>query len=133
MHTAYRNAVSILSLSAALAASFAIPLILHLEHSRTYKPSCLLQTYLVVILLANTYHLRLIWILRREFGIFTLSLAQIAVLAILLIVESMHKKSFSIASQEKTSPEDFNGIFGERLFLWLVPLFRRGVSPKDIP
>lgn len=105
------------SILAFVAALFATVLSIW-EHSRSIRPSYVLQTYLLTSLLGRLVHIYADWknIISAS-GITAASLA----------AESFRKKII-LLERKQYSPQDLIGIFGQGLFLWLNRLFKRGYS-----
>ena len=117
---------TISSLSAAAVASLGVPILSVFEHLRSFRPSDILQTYLLAVALENAYEISKASCLVETSGTIALWAVKTTVVAVLLILECLHKASAVIDPIEKVSTDDFDGVFDRRLFLWLLPLFRRG-------
>lgn len=104
----------------------------YLEHSRSIRPSQLLQLYLIFASVAQVVHLRTIWIRHYDAILQALDTAQVVSCAVFLVVESIGKESILI-SRDKRPPQDTNDLFSQRLFWWLNYLFRQGYSKLLAP
>ena len=137
LNTSYRTTGSIVSSAVTVLAATASCCLSYVEHFRSYRPSSLLQLYLLVALATQVVHLRSTWLRRSKVTPNFLSLFQVASCAGFLAAESTTKKSILLGSPEGLpSPETLAGIFGQRLLLRLNSLFRRGfkkvLGPKDL-
>ncbi|KAI2615181.1 P-loop containing nucleoside triphosphate hydrolase protein [Hypoxylon sp. NC1633] len=117
--------------SSALAFASAVCMILvsHLEHSRSPRPSNLLNAYLLITLLLDIAQTRTIWLASTNHDeiIFSrLSTASVAIKALLLVLESQHKSQWVRWEPKEHSPEETTGLFGLGAFLWLNRLFLTG-------
>ena len=105
------------------------------EHTRSIRPSALLQLYLMVALVVQAVHLRSLWLRNDDTTMRGLGLGQIIACAIFLAVESVSKESI-LLQRQKRSPQDTNDVFSQRLFWWLNSTFRRGytsvLAPTDL-
>ena len=111
-------------------ASLAVCVLSFLHHTRSRRPSCLLQTYLLVCLCTGAHALGKSWCCLGNEGSgvsFAISLCQAAACAALLVLESTQKDVLLPEDERgRYSPEDVNGLFSKRFFAWLLPLFRKG-------
>ncbi|THW98759.1 P-loop containing nucleoside triphosphate hydrolase protein [Aureobasidium pullulans] len=114
------------SILAFVAALFATVLSIW-EHSRSIRPSYVLQTYLLTSLLGRLVHVYADWknIISASGKALEISLCVIT--AASLAAESFRKKII-LLERKQYSPQDQIGIFGQGLFLWLNRLFKRGYS-----
>jgi ATP-binding cassette subfamily C (CFTR/MRP) protein 1 len=116
-------------------ASLAAAILSQWEHTRSIRPSALLQLYLMVALVVQAVHLRSIWLRHDDTTMRGLGIGQIVACAIFLAVESVSKESI-LLQRQKRSPQDTNDMFSQRLFWWLNSTFRRGytsvLAPTDL-
>jgi hypothetical protein len=95
------------------------------EHSRSIRPSHLLQTYLLLSLLGRLVHVYTHW---PDVAATTERAIEISVCvttAAFLTIESIQKDAF-LTSRKRYPPQVLRGVFGQRLFLWLNRLFHKG-------
>lgn len=100
-----------------------------LEHSRSPRPSILLSAFLSLTVLFDIVQVRSMWLLyhaRHELAFVRLFTATIAVKAILVLLESLHRRSWLRWDWKTHSPEETSGLYGLGTFLWLGPLFKMG-------
>lgn len=126
LETSGSNAELSPSILAFVAALFATVLSIW-EHSRSIRPSYVLQTYLLTSLLGRLVHVYAEWknIISASGKALETSLCVIT--AASLAAESFRKKTI-LLERKQYSPQDLIGIFGQGLFLWLNRLFKRGLS-----
>ncbi|KAI4745287.1 multidrug resistance-like protein [Aureobasidium sp. EXF-12298] len=107
-----------------------------MEHSRSLRPSMLLNSYLFATVVLDAATLRTLWLIphfsSRIRAIFTVAFA---VKAVVLVLEGWGKRAYYNAERDM-SPEDFSGIFGQALLSWLNRLVWRGsrhlLKPEDL-
>jgi ATP-binding cassette subfamily C (CFTR/MRP) protein 1 len=116
--------------------SIALFTLSYMEHSRSLRPSMLLNAYLFATVVLDAATLRTLWLIPhfspRIRGIFTVAFA---VKAVVLVLEGWGKRAYYNAEREM-SPEDFSGIFGQALLSWLNRLVWKGarhlLKPEDL-
>lgn len=116
--------------------SIALLTLSYMEHSRSLRPSMLLNAYLFATVILDAATLRTFWLIphfsSRIRAIFTVAFA---VKAVILVLEGWGKRAFYKADREM-SPEDFSGIFSQALMSWLNGLVWKGarhlLKPKDL-
>ncbi|KAK8045365.1 ABC multidrug transporter [Apiospora rasikravindrae] len=127
--------VSALSISSTvlrfLAAIGLVPLSL-LEHSRSARPSVLLNAYLFLSLLFDITQTRTFWLAsgtRSEKANTALFTASVALKVIILLLEARRKRTFVNKWDEKEhSPEETSGLYSLGVFFWLNRVFIDGYS-----
>ncbi|KAM0811819.1 hypothetical protein AB5N19_12175 [Seiridium cardinale] len=98
------------------------------EHSRSPRPSLLLNIYLAITLLFDIAEARTFWLAsatKAETTYTSVFTAAIAVKATVLVLEMAHKR-VRWSSEEPHSPEETSGIFGLGVYSWLTSLFMDG-------
>ncbi|KAI4848302.1 multidrug resistance-like protein, partial [Aureobasidium sp. EXF-8845] len=116
--------------------SIALLTLSYMEHSRSLRPSMLLNAYLFATVVLDAATLRTLWLIphfsSRIRGIFTVAFA---VKAVVLVLEGWGKRAYYNAERDM-SPEDFSGIFGQALLSWLNRLVWKGsrhlLKPEDL-
>ncbi|KAK6070647.1 ABC transporter [Seiridium cupressi] len=98
------------------------------EHSRSPRPSLLLNTYLAITLLFDIAEARTFWLAsatKAETLYTSVLTAAIAVKATVLVLEMVHKR-VRWSSAESHSPEETSSIFELGVYSWLTSLFMDG-------
>jgi ATP-binding cassette subfamily C (CFTR/MRP) protein 1 len=116
--------------------SIALLTLSYMEHSRSLRPSMLLNAYLFATVILDAATLRTLWLIphfsSRIRSIFTVAFA---VKTVVLILEGWGKRAYYNAERDM-SPEDFSGIFGQALLSWLNRLVWKGsrhlLKPEDL-
>ncbi|KAI1780252.1 P-loop containing nucleoside triphosphate hydrolase protein [Hypoxylon cercidicola] len=99
------------------------------EHSRSPRPSALLNAYVFLTILFDVAQTRTLWLASDNFEevIFSrLFTAALAVKALILVLESRHKSRWIRWDAKDHSPEETAGLLGLGAFLWLNRLFLTG-------
>ncbi|TVY83913.1 ABC transporter FUM19 [Lachnellula suecica] len=100
-----------------------------LEHSRSPRPSILLNLYFLLTLLFDITQVRTLWLASGNSNEITFSricTAAIVLKSVLILLESRRKSKWIQWEVGKHSPEEMSGIFGLGAFLWLNRLFSNG-------
>ncbi|XXG97918.1 hypothetical protein Hte_004234 [Hypoxylon texense] len=111
------------------ASSLCIVLMSYLEHSRSPRPSVLLNAYIFLTILLDVAQTRTLWLASDNFDEVTfsrLTTAALSVKALILVLESQHKSRWIRWDTKDHSPEETAGLFGLGAFLWLNQLFLTG-------
>jgi hypothetical protein len=100
-----------------------------LDHSRSPRPSVLLNIYLSLTLLLDAAQARTLFLSSDDKSELTYSstfVAAVAVKAGILLLEARHKSRWVSWDAKKHSPEETSGIFSLSVFFWLNKLFLAG-------
>lgn len=118
-------------------ASVFLALLSSLEHTRTLRPSSIVNTYLLSTFL-DAVVVRTLWLARYVTedlrNVFT---AAFALKACLLIMEAVEKRRFFCSEQDRAlSPYAKSSIYNRAVFWWVNGLLRQGarqkITPKDL-
>lgn len=99
------------------------------EHSRSPRPSVLLNAFLFLSTLFDATQARSLWLsapAQHEAALARVFVAATAWKAALLLLECWHKTSWLGWDQKSHSPEETTGLYGLASFFWLNPLFKTG-------
>lgn len=117
-------------------ATVAILFLSRLEHSRSVKPSFILNIYLLASVVFDAVQARTLFLKRDAPAILGLFTTSIAIKFALLVVESRSKRRWLRAPYNSYSPEATSGIFNRSFFWWINPLLTRGfrklISVEDL-
>ncbi|KAK3325989.1 P-loop containing nucleoside triphosphate hydrolase protein [Apodospora peruviana] len=113
-----------------LVSAFCMIVLSFLEHSRSLRPSVLIDAYLFLTILFDIAQTRTLWLASTNTDETTFSrvfTAALAVKALLILLESQHKARWVVRWDVKQhSPEETTGLFGLGVFFWLNRLFAAG-------
>jgi ABC-type multidrug transport system fused ATPase/permease subunit len=100
-----------------------------IDHSKSPKPSVLLNTYLSLTLLLDAAQTRTLYMLsagKPELTYSNVFSCAMALKAVILLLEAKQKSSWVSWNEKDHSPEETSGIFSIGVFFWLNKLFRLG-------
>lgn len=105
-----------------------VPLSL-LEHSRSARPSVLLNAYLFLTLVFDITQTRTFWLAsgtsseKASTALFT---ASVVLKVLILLIEARRKRSFTKWDEKEHSPEETSGLYSLGVFFWLNRVFIDG-------
>ncbi|KAM6480577.1 P-loop containing nucleoside triphosphate hydrolase protein [Trichoderma sp. SZMC 28011] len=97
----------------------------YLEHSRSLKPSILLESFLFSTLLFDIVQVRTIWLSQQRTLAIVFTVA-VAIKTVNFCLEATPKSQLKDNQERKYSPEITSGIFSIGVFSWLNSLLFRG-------
>ncbi|KAK4233348.1 putative ABC multidrug transporter [Achaetomium macrosporum] len=100
-----------------------------LDHSRSPRPSVLLNLYLALTLLLDAAQARTLFLSsddKSEITYSSIFISAIAVKAAILFLEARHKSRWVSWDAKKHSPEETSGIFSLGVYFWLNRMFLAG-------
>ena len=107
-----------------------------LGHSRTTRPSGVIQSFLILTALLDMPRLRTAWLVDSDYTVACLFTAVFCARVSVLALESIPKWKHATMAPESIPPEEREGVFGRTFFWWLMPLFikgyRRDLSMDDL-
>lgn len=113
-----------------------ILLLSRLEHSRSVKPSFVLNIYLLASVVFDAVQARTLFLRHDKSAILGLFTTGIAIKFALLAVESRSKRQWLRAPYNGYSPEATSGIFNRSFFWWINPIlttgFRKLITLDDL-
>jgi hypothetical protein len=128
-NTSHAPKTSATTASASLNLVSAVLLILlsHFEHSKTIKPSDIINVYLFASLLLDIARVRTQWLLpNREDSVASILSISVLLKVVILCLEATEKRKYLISTFRNYSRESTSGIFNLLFFWWLNPLFLTG-------
>ncbi|KAF7719382.1 Uncharacterized protein PECH_004876 [Penicillium ucsense] len=103
----------------------------YIEHTRSARPSFILDAYLFCTLIFDGARTRTLW-LRADDGlgnkIAVVASVALCIKLILLLLETMEKRRILKEQFTGYPPEATAGLFNRFFFVWLNPLFKKGFS-----
>lgn len=102
-----------------------------MEHSRSIRPSLLLELYLILTVLFDIVKIRSLF-LRNVTTDGAVTIASVVTRFLLVLLEEFPKRSLFISEKEKdtASREAVGGLCSRAFFLWLNPLFSLGSKTR---
>ena len=99
------------------------------DHSRSARPSLVLNIYLSLTLLLDAAQARTLFLSSRgrpEVTYSSIFTAAVALKAVLLLLEAKHKPLWIKWDEREHGPEESSGVFSLGVFFWLNRMFRAG-------
>jgi ATP-binding cassette subfamily C (CFTR/MRP) protein 1 len=106
--------------------ALAVLFLVAFEHQRIVHPSSLLWLYLLASILSTAVRTRTLFIRGYEPIVSRLTASGFACNFVLLIIESLPKKSYLKPGDHEYGPEELAGIFSRSIFWWLTPILFLG-------
>ncbi|KAL9085185.1 MAG: hypothetical protein Q9165_007716 [Trypethelium subeluteriae] len=100
----------------------------YVEHTRSVRPSFILDVYLSLSLLFDIARVRTLWLSHEGHAIAAVLTTSTCIKCVLLVLEAIEKRSILKASYKSYPPEATSSIFSKLFFSWQWPLFRKGFS-----
>ncbi|KAF5534749.1 multidrug resistance-associated 1 [Fusarium mexicanum] len=105
-----------------------LALLSYVEHTRSVRPSTIINVYLLFTALFDCAIARTLWLLDGAHAVARLFTAATTAKALILISEAWEKRSILRAQYRDLSPETTSGILGRGVFWWINPLMKLGFS-----
>lgn len=107
------------------------------EHSKSERPSMLLNVYLLISLIFDATILRTLWLIPYYPTIRILFTTSFILKGILVLLEAKEKRRhLNRETDELRSPEEFGRLYNQAIFGWLVGLIQMGyhqiMSSEDL-
>lgn len=121
--------------------SFATSLVLcalsALEHTKSLRPSFILQGYLLLATIFDAALLRTIWLIPSfNVGMKGIYTTTVAIKFVILVLEAKEKQSCNTINSGAISPEQYSGLYSQGVLWWLNRLIWRGtrhvLRPHDL-
>jgi ATP-binding cassette subfamily C (CFTR/MRP) protein 1 len=121
-----RTWASVPSAALAFVGAIVVCLLSQVEHTKSIKPSSIINVYLLGSILFDATQLRTLFLSGDNTPISAAMSASLGIKVILLYVEAQNKRSFLRRPYSNYSPEAISGIFSWSIFWWLNGLFKLG-------
>ena len=121
-----RTPTSVPSAILSLVGALAIYPLSYLEHTRSVRPSTLLEVYLIASLLLNVPQARTLFLRHNDISIAAVFTASIGAMLLLWILEARNKTKHLKYPYKEYPPEATRGVWNRTFFWWLNSLFVRG-------
>ena len=108
-------------------ASVALCFLSTLEHTKSLRPSALINAYLLFSLIFDIAMMRTLWLAASfDATIRNVFTASFALKCLILVQEAVEKRRLLDPADRGYGPETTSGIYSQSLFWWLNGLIRRG-------
>ncbi|KAF4972333.1 hypothetical protein FZEAL_9615 [Fusarium zealandicum] len=128
--SAVTTTASLPAAALSLVASIGIIGLSYLEHVYSYRPSTVLNLFLLFSVLFDGTRTRTLWLQGYNRPIACAALAATVLKVAMLAVEMIEKRAFLRPQYRQLPPEVTSGVLSQWLFWWQLPLFRDGYSKK---
>ncbi|KAF4969944.1 hypothetical protein FSARC_2930 [Fusarium sarcochroum] len=105
-----------------------LALLSYVEHTRSVRPSTIINVYLLFTSLFDCAIARTLWLLDGAHAVARLFTAATSAKALVLVFEAWEKRSILRAQYRELSPESTSGILGRSVFWWINPLMKMGFT-----
>lgn len=106
-----------------LAAGISIVPLSYIEHSRSVRPSAVLEVYLIISTLLDLRQVRTVFPIEPKSHISAVLLTDICCKVALLALEARGKTSYLRAQYQTLSPESLSGVINSSFLWWLKGIF----------
>ncbi|KAF2734747.1 putative multidrug resistance protein [Polyplosphaeria fusca] len=121
--------------SLAFVASLAVFGLSYLEHSRSLRPSALLNLYLFFSVLFDAVVLRTLWIADLSTTMRDVFTASFALKGVIFFLEAKEKRRY-LKTNQSCGPEETSGLYNQTFVWWLNKIIRSGyrhvLKPTDL-
>ncbi|KAG0652310.1 abc multidrug transporter B [Hyphodiscus hymeniophilus] len=121
-----QTSASVPSVVLTLAAALVLYPLSYLEHTRSIRPSTLIEIYLLFSVLLNIPQARTLFLRPNETAIAAVFVATIVAMFILWALETRNKTKYLKEIYRGYHPEATRGIWSRTFFIWLNRLFVKG-------
>lgn len=109
-----------------LVSGIALLVLSYAEHTRSVRPSTLIDVYLFFTLIFDCAIVRTSWVLQGRGIVAKLLTSTIAIKFLILVMEGWEKGGILYPQYKTLSPEATSGIYSRSVFWWLNPLMKIG-------
>jgi ATP-binding cassette subfamily C (CFTR/MRP) protein 1 len=122
----FRTKASVPATALSFSASLALLYLSTLEHTRSVRPSSIINIYTLFSLLLDTPQARTLWIRRFPMPLPAIFIAGMALKALVLFLEARSKRKWLLHPYRVHAPEILVSIYNRTVLWWLNPLFLEG-------
>ena len=101
-------------------------LLSHLEHTRSVRPSWILNIYLLLSLAFDIVRARTLWSIPDNKSLAIVFVVTVSIKGLMMLLEAKEKRDLLLPKYQSLSSEVVSGIYNAWFFWWLNPLFLRG-------
>ncbi|KAI1862215.1 uncharacterized protein JN550_010371 [Neoarthrinium moseri] len=121
-----RTHISIASAALTFLSGLSLALLSHLEHSKSIRPSFLINFYLLLTVIFDATRVRTQWLAGVNDGVAGALTASLFVKGIVLVLEAGEKRSLLLGLDRHLSRESTSGMISRSSFWWLNSLLLSG-------
>lgn len=126
LDSSLRTVATVAASALAFIASLGLCLLSRLEHSRSIRPSPIINGYILLTLIFDIARVRTLFLNSSNGPIAGLFSSMIGVKVMVLLAEAVEKRKILLAPYRGLSPEETSGIYSKSFFFWLNQLMTSG-------
>ncbi|KPM36182.1 Multidrug resistance-associated protein 1 [Neonectria ditissima] len=126
--SAVTTRVSLPAAALSFVASISLLSLSYVEHVYSYRPSTVLNLFLLFSILFDATRTRTLWLQGYNRSAAIAALVATVLKIVILALETIEKRGFLRPQYLTLPPEVTSGLFSQWLFSWQLPLFRAGYS-----
>ena len=126
LNSSLRTIATISASALAFLASLGLCLLSRLEHSRSIRPSPIINGYILLTLVFDIARTRTLFLDSNSRFIAGIFSSMIGVKVMVLLAEAVEKRHILLAPYRDLSPEETSGIYSRSFFFWLNQLMTSG-------
>ncbi|KAJ5663871.1 hypothetical protein N7507_004602 [Penicillium longicatenatum] len=126
LNSSLRTIATIAASVLAFIASLGLCLLSRLEHSRSIRPSPIINGYIFLTLIFDIARVRTLFLDSNNGSIAGLFSSMIGVKVMILLAEAVEKRKLLLPPYRGLSPEETSGIYSKSFFFWLNQLMTSG-------
>lgn len=131
-----RTSLSLPATILSFAGAIFICLLSHLEHTKSIRPSSLLNAYLFFSVLFDVVQLRTLWKIHSLETVASIFSSALALKVVILVLEAWEKDSLLTPPYRGTAPEAKSGLYNRSLYWWLnhflIVGFKKVIGFEDL-
>ncbi|TIA11583.1 putative multidrug resistance protein [Aureobasidium pullulans] len=131
-----RTTLSLAETTLSFTGAASMCLLSHLEHTKSIRPSALLNFYLFFSVLFDAVQLRTLWEIQGLETVAQVFSSAFGLKVVLLVLEATEKGALLNPPYRNSAPEAKSGLYNRSLFWWLNPFltvgFKRLIGPDDL-
>lgn len=130
------NLVSVAAACVSFLSSLMLCALSYVEHTKSPRPSSLLNAFLLASLFLDCALVRTVWLSDINTSIKGVVMAALGFKAISVLLEAMGKKKHLVDPSSSYTPEQTAGLYARAILAWVAPLLRTGfqrlLQPGDL-
>ncbi|KAJ5248923.1 hypothetical protein N7468_000374 [Penicillium chermesinum] len=125
-NSSLRTVTTIPASALAFAASLGLCILSEFEHSRSLRPSPIINIYILLTFVFDIARTRTLFMDRASMPVAGCFAAMMGVKALVLVAEAIEKRNILLDPWRGLSPEETSGIYSRSVFFWLNKLMTSG-------
>lgn len=126
LNSSLRTTATIAASGLAFVASLGLCVLSRLEHSRSIRPSPIINGYILLTLVFDLSRVRTLFLDSNSRSITGIFCSMISIKVMVLFAEAIEKRRILLSPYRELSPEETSGIYSKSVFFWLNQLMTSG-------